>query len=84
VRALIQRQAPLDAILAFDLTNEVASRRPAALTLTTAWSLRRTAGPTIWPIRRTSGCGGGLVYWIDRQRAAIRDSTLPPWSASPF
>jgi hypothetical protein len=74
IRALIERQAPIEAIFAFDLTNEVhfsVDKPPFSL----------TAGKVITANRKTYDMASAqdkarmmdenLVYWIDRQRAAI-------------
>jgi hypothetical protein len=74
IRALIERQAPMEAIFAYDLTNEVhfsVDKAPFSLTSGKV----TTANQKIYDMSNSEDkqrmMDENLVYWIDQQRAAI-------------
>jgi len=75
IKALIQSRAPLDAIFAYDLTNEVhfsMDQPPLSLTegkVTTA--NRKTYDLSLGSAEKQRLMDENLVYWIDQQRANI-------------
>jgi hypothetical protein len=76
VRALISRKAPLDAIFAFGLTNEVcfsADRVPLTLTSGLVTTANGRTYDMAKPADKKRMVDENLVYWIDQQRAAIRE-----------
>ena len=77
IRALIARQAPLEAIFAFDLTNEVhfsVDRPPFSLASGEVTTANKKTYDMANPEDRQRMMDENLVYWIDRQRANILEA----------
>jgi hypothetical protein len=76
IRALIERQAPLDTVLAYDLMNDVAYDFSAAPLTTKAGTIKTANGKTYdmaKPEDKQKMMNENLVFWIDHQRSAILD-----------
>ena len=74
IRALIEANAPVDAIFAYDLTNEVhfsVNAPPFSLTSGKVTTANGTTYDIADPGDKQRMMEENLVYWIDRQRAAI-------------
>jgi hypothetical protein len=77
IRALIARQAPLEAIFAFDLTNEVhfsVDRPPFSLASGEVTTANKKTYDMANPEDRQRMMDENLVYWIDRQRSNILEA----------
>jgi hypothetical protein len=74
IRALIEQKAPMEAIFAFDLTNEVhfsLDKPPFSLTSGEVTTANRKTYDMADPEDRQRMMDENLVYWIDQQRANI-------------
>jgi hypothetical protein len=74
IRALIERQAPLETIFAYDLTNEVhfsVDKPPFSLTSGRVTTANRQTYDMADPDDKQRMMDENLVYWINQQRAAI-------------
>jgi hypothetical protein len=74
IRALIERQAPMEAIFAYDLTNEVhfsVDKAPFSLTAGKVTTANHQTYDMASPDDKRRMMDENLVYWIDQQRAAI-------------
>jgi|GEM_PF-1495006 len=74
IRALIERQAPMKAIFAYDLTNEVhfsVDKPPFNLFSGKVTTANHQTYEMASPEEKRRMMDENLVYWIDQQRAAI-------------
>ncbi len=74
IRALIENGAPLDAIFAFDLTNEVhfsVDSPPFSLTSGKVTTANQQTYDMAKPADKQRMMDENLIYWIDQQRANI-------------
>jgi len=74
IRALITRNAPLDAVFAYDLTDSVGydeDRPPLTLQSGRVSTVNRKTYDMANPEDKQKMLNENLIYWIDQQRAAI-------------
>jgi len=74
--ALIERQAPLDALLAYELRNELyltESYAPFSLSSGHVGTANGRTYDLASGVERQQLMEQGVVFWVDRMRAAIRD-----------
>jgi hypothetical protein len=74
IKALIEAGAPLEAIFAYDLTNEVhfsLDKPPFSLPSGKVTTANKTTYDMALPEEKQRMMDENLVYWIDQQRAAI-------------
>lgn len=74
IRALLERGAPMEALFAYDLTNEVhfsVDQPPFSLTSGKVTTANRQTYDMAKPEDKQRMMDENLIYWIDQQRAAI-------------